>query len=224
MIHLAKYLFLFICVMLITSGCASGLKAKTHAGKDLEARFNKLERAVAEELVRLENQINAQEKELERLKSGGKPLPKAPKNRLIIPPEEKIITKMPSAQTQKDIEELYPEGRARFLKGDYNGAIEVFQVLASKYPKHSLTANAFFWIGEAYYKMQQYNKAVTEYKKVPILFPKSAKAPEALLKIANAYSRLRMGNEAMTYLRILLKKYPQSSSSAMVRQGTTIFR
>jgi tol-pal system protein YbgF len=212
--QLSLFLGFSLFLLSFSSGCGYFSPKKNADYQALEDRVGQLEKFSQEQQARVASP------------PAPKPEPKAepakaqPTPALVSSPapEEK------KAEIQGNMEELYPQARAGYLEEEYETAIKIFSYLLKQYPNHPLSPNARYWLGECFYGQKQYKLALPEFERVVSDFPKSAKAPEAQLKIAFAYSRLGDGKKAMESLKALLKKYPQSSASGMVRQGKTIFR
>ncbi|MFH1091347.1 MAG: tol-pal system protein YbgF [Pseudomonadota bacterium] len=182
-----------------------------------EKSFQELEQRVTRLAADTTAQFDALKKELTELKTkftGGQDLTRTPA--------------VPSPQadplTPGQVNTLYAQARALFIKQDYSKAAELFSRIASGAPRHELAPNALYWLGECHYSRGDYQKAVTEFEKVVQGYPRSPKAPDAMLKIAYSYSSLKQGPTAMIHLKNLLQQYPGSQAARMVRTGQTVFK
>lgn len=202
-----KLCVLLVCLFIFLGGCTRRPLRSNSDYIALESKIERVEKTATQEIRELQREISLQQEGLDRLKQVRvQPAPAS--------------TPSPA----KKMEELYPEGRSRYLNKDYVGAAETFRYLVQNYPDHKLTPNTLYWLGECYYTQKQYDQAIARFERVIRDFPRSPKAPAALLKIAYSYSMLKQGNTAMTHLQSLLKKYPKSREAKMVREGKTIFK
>ena len=78
------------------------------------------------------------------------------------------------------------------------------------HPKHELTVNAIYWIGEAYYGEKQFEKAILQFQDVIQKFSKHAKAPAAMLKQGLAFGALGEQATEKALLKKVLAEYPKS--------------
>ena len=78
------------------------------------------------------------------------------------------------------------------------------------HPKHELTVNAVYWIGEAYYGEKQYDKAILQFQDVIQKFPKHTKAASALLKQGLAFGVLGDKATERAQLQKVVETYPKS--------------
>jgi tol-pal system protein YbgF len=123
-----------------------------------------------------------------------------------------------------EVERLYNEARARFVKDDFKGAAPIFQRIAEQAPSHVLAPNALYWLGECDYSQKHFDEAIRQFDRVVKNYPQSHKAPDAMLKIAYSYHMLGDGKSAMAHMRTLVETYPKSQAAMMVKGGQTLFR
>jgi len=115
--------------------------------------------------------------------------------------------------TTSKIRQEYNEAYKSFTENRFAKSLLLFTSFIEKYPNSALTDNAYFWIGEAYFKQAEYKLALDEYLKLVNKFPTGSKAAEAMLKIAVTYELLKNPEEAIKYYKELIIKYPNSKSS-----------
>ena len=115
-------------------------------------------------------------------------------------------------------EKLYQLAYNNYEKGRISEALEQFSEFADKYPKSSLTDNAYYWIGEIYYGRRDFAQAILEFQRVVNEFPDENKAPEALYKIGLTYLELRNPDKAKQEFRKLINNFPYSEKAALAKE------
>jgi len=102
-----------------------------------------------------------------------------------------------------------------------NMAIEVFQHLINKYPKHKKSNSARYWITQAYYSSNQYENAYRSLNNFLEKYPKSRHIPQVLFQMGNSLKSLGLNKDSKTIFKTLVKLYPKSGYS---RQAKTILK
>lgn len=115
-----------------------------------------------------------------------------------------------SAKSGNKAEALYKKAYKEFEKRRFTEARQQFQTFISEHPRHKLTGNAMFWIGETHFHQKRYDSAILAYQDVIEKFPANTKVPASLLK--QAYAFIEMGEKvaARGTLKTLLAKHPKS--------------
>ena len=122
-----------------------------------------------------------------------------------------------TAPYDRDAESAYAAAVATFHARERGQAVLEFLDFLAKYPAHPLSANAQYWIGEAYYAERDYRQALVEFEKVLEGAGQDGKAAEALLKIGLCYRNLREDQRADEAWRRLMREYPASEAAARAR-------
>jgi tol-pal system protein YbgF len=131
------------------------------------------------------------------------------------PPAPRPAPAAPAREMSAD--KLYATAMASFRGEEHGQAVLEFTELIDKFPKHSLAANAQFWIGEAYYRQRDFNQAATEFQKVPDLYPQSPPVAEALLKLGMCYRALHDLPRARETWEQVVKAHPRTEAAAQAR-------
>jgi tol-pal system protein YbgF len=105
---------------------------------------------------------------------------------------------------------------------DYNGgnnevATQEFNDYIKFYPNTDLAGNAYFYLGEVFYKTGDYQKAVTNYDLVLQNFPSGSKAAAAQLRKGFALIELGKPEDGAQELRHVIQRYPRSTEAAQAR-------
>lgn len=102
--------------------------------------------------------------------------------------------------------------------GHYVDASTGFRDYIEKNPVNTLTPNAFYWLGEAYYAMTNYQIAQDAFQHVLQQFPHSEKAPAALLKLGYSQLELKHQAEAVATLKSVVAKYPGTRVASLAQE------
>jgi tol-pal system protein YbgF len=81
------------------------------------------------------------------------------------------------------------------------------------YPKSDQCDNAYFWIGETYYREKSYEKAILEYQKIIDKYPNANKLPGALLKQGLAFKEIKDDINARLLLKQVISDFPDSEEA-----------
>ncbi|MBU5635955.1 tol-pal system protein YbgF [Geomonas sp. Red69] len=122
-----------------------------------------------------------------------------------------------AAAALKSPEQLYQQGQDALKAGQGAKAREFFASFLVQYPKHSLAANAQYWIGESYYQEKNYEQAVLEFQEVIKNYPDKEKAPAAMLKQGMAFRELGDSKSAAYILKKLVDEHPKSEEAKIAR-------
>ncbi|HBG45797.1 MAG TPA: tol-pal system protein YbgF [Deltaproteobacteria bacterium] len=226
---------LFVLTALALSGCA-GLKEQQLAIDQLSIKVNELKASVdasngriddlGNRLTLLQEKVDASRAEIEKLSAAS--VPAAPPEGLkVVPLAEEPLRYNPgpdqkghtTRESMKDAEPMYNRGQDLFMAGRYEEARQVFTSFIKAYPRHSLSDNALYWIGEAYYTEKDFEKALEKFAEVSDKYPEENKTPDALLKAGLSLKEMGRSEQANAYFERLLSKYPSSNAAAMARKA-----
>ncbi|HET7314333.1 tol-pal system protein YbgF [Salinisphaera sp.] len=112
----------------------------------------------------------------------------------------------------------YMNGFNKLKNGQYDAAIGAFKQFVARYPDTSLTDNAWYWLGEAYYVQQQANDAEEAFDAVVNKFKNSPKVPASLYKIGLIQATRGQIDNAKSTLQRVVDQYPNSDSAGLARQ------
>lgn len=85
------------------------------------------------------------------------------------------------------------------------------------HPKHRLTSNAHYWLGETYYVRKNFQQAAYTFADGFQRFPKSSKAADNLLKLGMSLGQLGKQKQACTAFSRLLANFPSAKKSLRSR-------
>jgi tol-pal system protein YbgF len=113
-------------------------------------------------------------------------------------------------------EQAYASALGVFRSREHGQAVLDFLDFIAKYPRHPLSANAQYWIGEAYFAQRDYRQALVEFQKVLEYGP--AKAPDALVKMGLCWVSLRDVRRAQDLWQRAIREYPRTEAAATAQQ------
>ena len=102
--------------------------------------------------------------------------------------------------------------------GRIDVALAQFRSFGEAFPKHDLSDNAQYWIGECFYARKEFRDALREFRKVIDDHPTGNKVPDSLLKIGLSYQSLGDGRTAKDVLDQVVEIFPESSAAAIARE------
>jgi len=111
----------------------------------------------------------------------------------------------------------YQRAYQTYLQHDYQNAIQQFEALLKENPRHSLSDNCQYWIGECYYGMAKYMQALIAFQKV-FTFTQSNKDADAQLKIGICHMQLKDNEKARQELQKLIDNYPNSQYVSVAKR------
>jgi tol-pal system protein YbgF len=108
---------------------------------------------------------------------------------------------------------LYDQAFQAMRKAQYAQAEVQFLQFIKENPKHRLSENAKYWLGETYYVRGKFQESAVTFAEGFQQFPKGKKAPDNLLKLSMALASLNKKPDACTTLAELKKRFPDASAT-----------
>ncbi len=102
--------------------------------------------------------------------------------------------------------------------GQIDAALKQFRAFGEKFPRHDLSDNAQYWVGECYYARKEFGEALREFRRVIDEHPTGNKVPDSLLKIGLSYQSLGDGRTAKDVLDQVVEIFPDSSAARVARE------
>ena len=113
---------------------------------------------------------------------------------------------------------LYRKARSFYEAGDFERARTGFETLLARFPDHSLSDNARYWVGECYYAQEQYREAGVHFRRVLVEYPDGNKASDAFFKLGLCFHRRGDAENARTHWERLVRRYPKSRAAGLARR------
>lgn len=130
--------------------------------------------------------------------------------------QSKFPEKTELGKLSKD--ELYASAKQAYDNGDFQSALQGFELFLEKFSDSDRADNARFWIGEIYFAEQWYERAILEYEKVIKTYPDGNKVAGAYLKQGFAFEKIGENANARLILNELLDKFPDSNEAKIAKK------
>lgn len=106
-------------------------------------------------------------------------------------------------------ESIYTRALQLYTTGDFETAIQTFNIYLDKHAGASRAGDAQYWLGECYYGQDKPEEALAAYLKTAEEYPASSNAPTALFRAALIYQE-KLGNtpKALETLKQITIAYP----------------
>ncbi|MCF8028857.1 MAG: tol-pal system protein YbgF [Desulfobacteraceae bacterium] len=130
--------------------------------------------------------------------------------------QSKFPEKTELGKLSKD--ELYASAKQAYDNGDFQSALQGFELFLEKFSDSDNADNARFWIGEIYFAEQWYERAILEYEKVIKNYPDGNKVAGAYLKQGFAFEKIGENANARLILNELLGKFPDSNEAKIAKK------
>jgi TolA-binding protein len=126
--------------------------------------------------------------------------------------KEKEMTR---EQMQKDVKDLFAEGKKYYDVEDYEGAAEIWERILVNYPTATGLYNIRYSIANAYEFTRQYDRAIMNYQKVLAEKPKDEISIESAYRLAGCYVKLEKWPYAMEIYKDIVRKQGRSSEKGL---------
>ena len=107
-------------------------------------------------------------------------------------------------------ESLYERSNESLLRRQFGEAEAGFSTFLQKYPDHSLSGSAQYWLGETFYAQGDYKRAAANFLQGYKKYPKSRRAPDSLLKLGISLNRLGQSEQACAAYAAVSAEYPKA--------------
>jgi tol-pal system protein YbgF len=124
----------------------------------------------------------------------------------------------PAPHAQEDGKNEYQRAVRLLNQGHYEEAIAALQTLLETHPSDTYTADARYWVGEAYYVTRQFQSAMQEFQQFVKDNPSSLKLTHALLKIGYIHEELGEKQSAEQVLSDLIERYPDTTAAYLAME------
>ena len=121
------------------------------------------------------------------------------------------------SQDKDPARELYQASFDLMNKGDFEKASAGFKQYLDKYQGTALEPNAWYWLGQMQYRQKKYEEARVSFLNTA-KFDKADKRPDALYKLGITSKALGDPQKAKKFFELLIRNYPNSSSSVLAKQ------
>jgi len=130
------------------------------------------------------------------------------------PTKEKTLPPAISLSPQ----EVYNMAYSDYLKGNFQLAIDGFNIYKEQFSESPLADNAQYWIGECYFSQGKFEEAIEEFNDLILNYPHSDKISAVYLKKGLSLLELGKKEEALSVFKLLISKYPLSEETKLAQQ------
>jgi len=123
-----------------------------------------------------------------------------------------------------DPTQAYENAITLLKQRDYTLAEKTLQDFLKANPSHTLTPNAKYWLGEAYFAQNKYEQAARVFAEGYQQFPKGPKSADNLLKLGLSLAAMNNKTDACVALQQIGKDFPNGASAVNARATTEIKR
>jgi len=120
----------------------------------------------------------------------------------------------PGEEAKKEYRRAYDKLQA----GHFDAAIQAFTGFLQHHPATTLSANAYYWLGEAYYVKRDFNAAGDAFRQVIEHYPASLKVPDALLKLGYVAYEQHQWKAAREFLEEVQRRFPDSRAAQLAAE------
>ena len=114
-------------------------------------------------------------------------------------------------------QELYDKAYAFIIDNKLQEAISAFGSYLDTYKDNKLTPNAWYWKGQAQYKLKDYNNARVSFLNV-VRFVSSQKRPDSLYKLGMISKLNGDAQKSMKYFELVIKTYPNDTAANFAKR------
>lgn len=115
-------------------------------------------------------------------------------------------------------DELFQKAYSLFQKGDYKGARVTWEEYLRRFPKGKWIGQAYFGIGETYFKEKNYEDAILNYQKLVELKGPHPQKPAALFRQAQAFKALGDEKAYQILLKKIIREFPASKEASEAKK------
>ena len=114
-----------------------------------------------------------------------------------------------------EAQQAYQQAFARVQAREFSEAIGAFERFVAQYPDNSLTANAYYWLGELHAAEGDLEAAEREFRTVLDDFPQSNKVPDSLYKLGLLKARQGDPQASRELLERVRDDYPDTTAAGL---------
>ena len=113
--------------------------------------------------------------------------------------------------------DAYDQAFKLIRDNDYDAAEVAMRNFLTRWPKHELSSNASYWLGETFYVRGDYKTAAKSFAETYQKYPQGSKAEDTLLKLGLSLAALKRTADACTAFDQLDSEFPNMSPTTRRR-------
>jgi len=118
----------------------------------------------------------------------------------------------PLRTSDSTAKEIYDTALDAVYANNLDVAEQNFSTLIEQYPNDRLTGNAYYWLGEVYYKQGDYKSAAIKFAGGYQQYHDNTKAADNLFKLGMSMKALKKNDEACSAFMNLEKEFPSANN------------
>ena len=185
--------------------------------KDLVMQMLKLDNKLAAKVIKLENKILELDSGYSNLKDLNKDLvfnvlnqSSGASNTRESSEDLKDASNGKLKISKSEYKKRYDEAYTRYLDGDYNRALSMFNSLLDLENINDLSDNCQYWVGEIHYATRDFRSAIEAFNKV-FNFEDNNKKSYAQYKLGLCYLNIKENQDAVSAFQKVVDNYPKQS-------------
>lgn len=115
------------------------------------------------------------------------------------------------------LDQVYRSGYSSFIRGSYWNAVSFFKRLIRNFPGSSKVENAYYWMGESYFRLEKYDAALKYFGKA-LSNGYHHKDQDARIRRGYTYFVMKKYDLAAREFEIYLKDYPKGRHADTARE------
>lgn len=137
--------------------------------------------------------------------------------------QEKVMKEMTAQEKPREYE-LYQRAFSLYEKGDLKGARALWEEYVRLYSKGKWVPQAYFYIGETYFKEKDYESAILSYQKVVEFQGPNPLKPRAMLRQADCFLALKDKKAATILLKRITQLFPGTKEAEEAKKKLKALR
>ena len=186
--------------------------------KDLVMQMLKLDNKLAAKVIKLENKMLELDSGYSNLKDLNKDLvfnvlsqtPSSDNNINEDTKDDQINDKSSLKISKAEYKKRYDEAYSRYLDGDYNKALSMFNSLLELENINDLSDNCQYWVGEIYFATRDFRNAINSFKEV-FKYEDNNKNSYSQYKLGLCYLNVNEKQNAVDAFQKVVDNYPNQS-------------
>lgn len=132
--------------------------------------------------------------------------------------EEATEDEPPQIPTNFSPQEVYNMAYSDYLKGNFQLAIDGFEIYLQQFPESPVADNALYWVGECYFSQQKFEESIEKFSELILNYPQGDKIPAAYLKKGISLMEIGKKEEALSAFKLLISKFPLEEETKIAQE------
>lgn len=116
-------------------------------------------------------------------------------------------------------DEIYEQAVTQFRRGSYTSARMGFEDLIERFPNHTLTPHARYYLADVAVQTGEVDEAISLFQQVAQFHPASDRVPDALYRVGMLHRDRGENNRAREFLDRVVNTWPDSPAADLARDA-----